>query len=79
MMFRSSVVFLAAVMATGMAQAQDEDMSPTAAEPATPSKPAETVSVALDLAAVIKIPEGTETLALGNPSIADVTRPRAGG
>jgi Flp pilus assembly secretin CpaC len=37
------------------------------------------VSVELDLATVIQIPAGTDTLALGNPAIADVTRPRAGG
>jgi hypothetical protein len=80
--FRGAVVFLAALMlsATG-AYAQDDaapDFAPESDMPAE-IRPQSDVSVRLDLATIIRIPEGTDTLAIGNPAIADVTAPRAGG
>lgn len=86
-MFRSSLVAVAALLIAGLASplyAQDERAEPALpaiAEPTptTPSLADESLQIALDLATVLRIPEGTETLAIGNPSIADVTKPQAGG
>jgi Flp pilus assembly secretin CpaC len=85
-MFRSSLVGVAALLAAGLASplyAQDEMAEPAApvlAE-ATETRPLpdERLQIELDLATVMRIPEGTDTLAIGNPSIADVTKPQAGG
>lgn len=81
--FRGAVASLAALMlwVPGVA-AQDElppEPLPLAGDSQTELRPQSDVSVELDLAAVIRIPEGTDTLAIGNPAIADVTAPRAGG
>jgi Flp pilus assembly secretin CpaC len=87
-MFRSSLVGVAALLAASVvtpAQAQDETAEPapsakTEDESAAPHRlPDESLHVALDLATVLRIPEGTDTLAIGNPAIADVTKPQAGG
>ncbi|WP_222875641.1 pilus assembly protein N-terminal domain-containing protein [Terrihabitans soli] len=83
-MSRSSLVGVAALMAVVFAApvyAQDET-APAVAEAkeeasALPSN--ESVKVQLDLATVLRIPEGTYTLAIGNPAIADVTKPQSGG
>jgi Flp pilus assembly secretin CpaC len=83
-MFRSSLVGVAALVAASLASpafAQDE--MPEAAETPAPvaarALPDENLQISLDIATVLRIPPGTETLALGNPSIADVTKPQAGG
>lgn len=86
-MFRSSLVGVAALLAVSLASpvhAQDEMAEPAAPAPAEPMAaarqlPDESLQIALDLATVLRIPEGTDTLAIGNPSIADVTKPQAGG
>ena len=83
---RGSSVLLAVLLAATAfeAQAQEEvpqlpPMPEPLGEPADSSaEMTESVSVELDLATVVQIPAGTETLALGNPAIADVTQPRAG-
>lgn len=88
-MFRSSLVGVAALIASSFlspAIAQDEmpGTAPTP-EPAPPKTEAaravadEHLRIQLDIATVLRIPEGTDTLAIGNPSIADVTKPQAGG
>jgi Flp pilus assembly secretin CpaC len=89
-MFRSSLVGVAALMASCLFQpAQAQDAMPDAAPPAQDTAPSDTqaarplpdenLQIALDIATVMRIPEGTYTLAIGNPSIADVTKPQAGG
>jgi Flp pilus assembly secretin CpaC len=89
-MFRSSLVGVAALIASSLSQpayAQDDmpDAAPPAAEAASPAAesarrlPDENLKIALDIATVLRIPEGTDTLAIGNPSIADVTKPQSGG
>jgi Flp pilus assembly secretin CpaC len=86
-MFRSSLVGVAALLAASLAspvQAQDEIAEPAPPAPAELAAaarplPDESLQIALDLATVLRIPEGTDTLAIGNPSIADVTKPQAGG
>jgi hypothetical protein len=85
-MFRSSLVGVAALLAATFVTpvaAQDEMAEPAPAASAAPEAvrpPAdETLHIALDLATVLRIPEGTDTLAIGNPAIADVTKPQAGG
>lgn len=85
MIFLRGLAVAAALSGLPFAQAWSQDTlpelppeaPPTAAEAAAPLT--EAVSVQLDLASVVRIPAGTDTLALGNPSIADVTQPRAGG
>jgi Flp pilus assembly secretin CpaC len=88
-MFRSSLVGVAALIALSVpalslrALAQDE--MPAAAAPvqadvdAARPLPDENLRISLDIATVMRIPEGTDTLAIGNPSIADVTKPQSGG
>jgi hypothetical protein len=85
-MFRSSLVGVAALLAASFAlpvQAQDEMAEPAPSASTEPVEtrplPDESVRIELDLATVLRIPEGTDTLAIGNPSIADVTKPQAGG
>jgi Flp pilus assembly secretin CpaC len=81
------VLIAAALVAAGFAPAAraQEDLpaelppAPEAALTEPDVFPSSEVAVKLDLATVIRIPAGTDTLALGNPAIADVTRPRAGG
>lgn len=84
MIFLRGSIVAAALSALSFAPAWSQDALPElppASEPIAAEATArltETVSVQLDLAAVVRIPAGTDTLALGNPSIADVTQPRAG-
>jgi Flp pilus assembly secretin CpaC len=92
-MFRSSLVGVAALIAISLpalslsAFAQDEMPAPAAPAPAAVQAdmdaprpvPDESLRIALDIATVMRIPEGTDTLAIGNPSIADVTKPQSGG
>ena len=44
-----------------------------ALSPAMPAFAVETITVALDRAKMIKVPEGTQTMVIGNPLVADVT------
>ena len=84
MIFLRGYFVAAALSALPLASAWGQDTlpelppegEPIAAEAAV--RLTETVSVQLDLAAVVRIPAGTDTLALGNPAIADVTQPRPG-
>lgn len=84
MIFLRGFLVAAALSASPLAPAWGQDTlpelppesAPQAAE--TTARLTETVSVQLDLAAVVRIPAGTDTLALGNPAIADVTQPRPG-
>lgn len=85
-MFRSALAGVAALLAASFVmpvQAQDEMAEPAPSAPAEPATdrplPDESIHVALDLATVLRIPDGTDTLAIGNPAIADVTKPQAGG
>lgn len=81
------VLVAAAFVAAGFtpaAWAQDNLPADTPPEPdaafsQNDTFPSGDIAVKLDLATVVRIPAGTDTLALGNPAIADVTRPRAGG
>lgn len=80
--FRGAVVSLAAfTLSAAGAYALDDAPPELAPEPDSmvEVRPQSDVSVLLDLATIIRIPEGTDTLAIGNPAIADVTAPRAGG
>ena len=83
---RGSLVLMAAWLAatTHLAAAEEQPAElppmpePLGEPPAAAAHITESVSVELDLASVVRIPAGTDTLALGNPAIADVTQPRAG-
>jgi Flp pilus assembly secretin CpaC len=83
-MFRSSLVGVAALMAASLAspiQAQEEiaEPAPQAAPEAPRPLADESLQITLDIATVLRIPDGTDTLAIGNPAIADVTKPQSGG
>jgi hypothetical protein len=84
MIFLRGFLVAAALSALLLAPAWSQDTLPELPPEGQPiaaeatARLTETVSVQLDLAAVVRIPAGTDTLALGNPSIADVTQPRAG-
>lgn len=82
-MFRSALVGVAALLAASLVTpvlAQEDTSEPVPTAPAAPAPPVDVdLHVELDLATVLRIPEGTDTLAIGNPAIADVTKPQAGG
>jgi Flp pilus assembly secretin CpaC len=82
--FRSTLVGVAALVAMGLALpvlAQDTLPEPVPApspRPAAAQKPAADLSIALDMAALTRVPSQTTTLVLGNPAIADATIQRNG-
>jgi hypothetical protein len=64
---------LALLAGSGLAMAQSTAQSPApAASPSAAPARMETVAVALDHARVVKLPERTTTVIVGNPLIADV-------
>ncbi len=75
---RSTLVGVAALIATGLALpacAQDAISTPSTAPGSTPTGD---IAVALDFAALTRVPAETTTLVLGNPAIADATIQRNG-
>jgi hypothetical protein len=72
---RGLAVVLALGLQAGLAQAQTRPAS--AVPPAGESRP-ETVTVTVDHAKVMRLPEKAQTVIIGNPAIADVTVQRNG-
>ena len=75
---RSTLVGVAALIATGFAlpaSAQDAVSAPLTTPRSIPSAD---IAVALDFAALTRVPAETTTLVLGNPAIADATIQRNG-